>query len=67
MRLLLRDLRYGVRALRTSPWYLLSTVSVLAIGIGLTTVAFAIADGVLFKPLPYTQASELYLLRPGAT
>jgi predicted permease len=67
MRLLLRDLRYGVRAARNSPWHLLSIIGVLGIGIGLTTVAFAIADGVLFKPLPFAQASGLYLLRPGAT
>lgn len=64
MSLFLRDLRHGARALRQSPWYALTIVGVLAIGIGLTTVAFAVADGVLFKPLPYGRSGELYLVRP---
>ena len=59
----LRDLRHGSRALGHAPWYALTTICVLAVGIGLTTVAFAVVDGVLFKPLPFTRASQLYLVR----
>jgi predicted permease len=59
----LRDLRHGWRALRQAPWYALTTVGVLSVGIGLTTVAFAVVDGVLFKPLPFARAGELYLVR----
>src|SRR5687767_5697176 len=62
----LRDLRHGSRALRHAPWYALTVTSVLAVGIGLTTVAFAVVDGVLFKPLPFARAGELYLVRADA-
>jgi predicted permease len=62
--LFLRDLRFGARALRRSPWYALTIVGVLAIGMGLTAVAFAVTDGVLFKALPYAQSTQLYLVRP---
>jgi predicted permease len=62
MSLFLRDLRYGARALLHAPWYALTVVTVLAIGIGLATVAFALADGVLFRPLSYDRAAELFLI-----
>jgi FtsX-like permease family/MacB-like periplasmic core domain len=63
----LRDLTYGWRSLRRAPWYALSVTGVLAVGIALTTVAFAVTDGVLFKPLPFLHAGELYLVRADAT
>ena len=63
----LRDLRHGWRAVRHAPWYTLTVTSVLATGIGLTTVAFAVVDGVLFKPLPFERAGELYLVRADAS
>jgi hypothetical protein len=59
----LRDLRHGWRALRQAPWYALTAVGVLSVGIGLTSVAFAVVDGGLFKPLPFARAGELYLVR----
>jgi hypothetical protein len=62
-----RDLRYGWRSLRRAPWYALSVTGVLAVGLTLTTVAFAVADGVPFRPLPFVRADELYLLRADAS
>jgi hypothetical protein len=59
----LRDLRHAVRVLRHTPWYATSAIAILAIGIALATVVFAIVDGVLFKPLPYPGTGELYLVR----
>ena len=50
------------RVLRQSPWYAAAIVGVLAVGIALTTVAFAVVDGVLFKPLPFDRSHDLYLL-----
>ena len=67
MTALLRDLRYGWRSLRRSPWFALTLTGVFAVGIGLTTVAFAVADGVLFKPLPFPASGELYLVRADAS
>ena len=62
MAALLMDLRHASRAWRQSPWYVATVVGVLAVGIALTTVAFAVVDGVLFKPLPFPDSHELYLL-----
>ena len=58
----LMDLRHASRAWRQSPWYVATVVGVLAVGIALTTVTFAVVDGVLFKPLPFAQSHELYLV-----
>ena len=58
----LMDLRHASRVWRQSPWYVATIVGVLAVGIALTTVTFAVVDGILFKPLPFPQAHELYLV-----
>ena len=58
-----RDLRGGVRALRATPWYSAAVTVMLALGLALSTVVFAVVDGVLFKPLPYPRADELFLAR----
>jgi predicted permease len=63
----LMDLRFAARSLRHAPWYAATVVGVLAAGVALTTTAFAVVDGVLFKPLPYPRAHELYLVRSDLT
>jgi predicted permease len=55
------ELRQALRSLRRSPWYSLTVVSVIALGIALSATVFAIVDGVLFKPLPYPDVENLYL------
>jgi predicted permease len=62
-----RDFVHACRSLRRRPWYALTVVLVLAAGIALATVAFAVVDGVLFKPLPYRNAGELFVIHPGST
>ena len=59
-------MRAAFRVLRQSPWYAAAIVGVLAVGIALTTVSFAVVDGVLFKPLPFPRSHELYLLHADA-
>jgi len=59
------DLRYAARSLRGSPWYAVTVVGVLALGMALSTTVFAVVDGVLFKPLPYRDAHELHLMYAG--
>ena len=56
------DLRHASRVWRQSPWYVATVVGVLAVGIALTTVTFAVVDGVLFKPLPFRDSRELHLV-----
>jgi putative ABC transport system permease protein len=55
-----RDIRQAIRALRRTPWYSFTAISVIALGIALATTVFAVVDGVLFKPLPYERPRELY-------
>ena len=57
------DLRYAFRALTRAPWYSMTVIAMLGIGIALNTVAFAIVDGVLFKPLPYHRPGELFFVQ----
>ena len=57
------DLRGAVRAFRRAPGVSLTIVLTLAFGIGLAAAIFAFADGYLFRPLPYGNPEELYLVR----
>jgi predicted permease len=59
------DLRYTARSLRRSPWYAATVIGVIALSMSLAITVFAVVDGVLFKPLPYPQASHLYSVWPG--
>jgi predicted permease len=59
--------RIAVRALVHSPWYASGVVGVLAAGITLATVVFALVDGALFKPLPFARPGEMYLVWPEAS
>lgn len=54
--------RQSLRSLRRAPWYSLTVTSVIALAMTLATTVFAIVDGVLFKPLPYPRAEELYVV-----
>jgi putative ABC transport system permease protein len=55
----LNDVRYAWRQLLKSPTFSTTAVLTLAVGIGATTTAFAIARGVLWHPLPFADSSRL--------
>src|SRR5580698_995397 len=66
---LVRDIRYGLRALRHNPMFTAVALLTLAIGIGANTAVFSVLNCVLLKPLRYPHAEELVALRqlaPGA-
>ncbi|MEO8660575.1 MAG: ABC transporter permease, partial [Bryobacteraceae bacterium] len=66
---LLRDIRYGLRALSHNPMFTAVALLTLAIGIGANTAVFSVLNSVLLKPLHYPKAEELVALRqlaPGA-
>ena len=58
----LNDLRHVVRRLVRRPGVASLAVATLALGIGLNTAAFAVAYGVLWRPLAYPDADRLVTL-----
>lgn len=56
---LMAGIRHAARALVRRPGLALTVVVTLALGIGATTLTFALVDGVLLRPLPYNAPDEL--------
>src|SRR5258705_3046453 len=54
-----RDVRIGVRALVHSPIFTVVTVLSLALGIGANTAIFSVVNGLLLRPLPYSEPEQI--------
>src|SRR5262252_6342086 len=68
--MLRQDVRYGLRVLRRAPGFAMTSILIVALGIGATTAAFSVTDFVLIRPLPFPEAHRLVKLwerRPGFT
>jgi len=59
---LLRDVRYGFRAMRRSPAFSLVVILTFALGVGVNSAIFSVVNTVLLKPLPYPDSERLVRL-----
>lgn len=59
MRILLQDLRQAFRQLKRNPWFGITAVLTLALGVGATVAVFSVAYGVLVDPFPYKDVHTL--------
>ncbi len=59
---LMQDLRYGLRTLRNSPGFTAVAVLSLALGIGVNTAIFSLADPIVIKSLPVKNPEQLVVL-----
>jgi len=57
-----REFRYAVRQLFHSPWFALTIILTLALGIGANTAVFSVMNAVLLKGLPVPNPQELVYL-----
>jgi predicted permease len=62
MRILLDDVRVGIRRLWQQPAFTLVAIAMLALGLGANTTMFTLVHGLLMQRLPVEHAGELYRL-----
>jgi putative ABC transport system permease protein len=59
---LILDARHALRSFRRHPGFAAVTILTLGLGIGATTTVFSAIHGVLFRPLPYTDADRIAIV-----
>ncbi len=57
------DLRYAFRTLTRTPGFSAIVILILAIGIGANTAMFSIVNGVLLRPLPFSDPERLFAVQ----
>jgi hypothetical protein len=62
---LLQDLRYALRALRSTPIFASVAILSLALGIGATTAIFSLINSLILKSLPVSHPEQLLQVTRG--
>src|SRR5271165_5571316 len=62
MEALLQDLRYSLRMLARSPGFAVGVIFTLALGVGVNTAFFSVANFVVLRPLPVSDPGRLVVL-----
>ena len=60
---MLNDIRFGLRTLRQNPGFALTAIISIALAIGANSAIFSLADGLVFRPLPVPDASQVVSVR----
>jgi putative ABC transport system permease protein len=58
----MQNLRLAFRQLRKAPGFSLTVILTLAVGIGATTAIFSLIEGILLRPLPFSDPDRLVQL-----
>src|SRR5215212_5951878 len=59
---LLADLRFGIRMLKKSPGFALTTIAVLALGIGANAAVFSVVEAVLLRSIPLQNPERVVMI-----
>lgn len=62
MQIMLQEARYAVRQLINSPWFTVTVIFTLALGIGANSAIFSVMNAVMLKGLPVPNPQELVYL-----
>src|SRR5689334_9790686 len=54
-----QDVRFAVRTFARRPAFTTAALATIALGIGAATAIYSVADGVLFRPLPFPHSDQL--------
>jgi len=59
---IVRDLRFGVRSLKSRPAFTLTVIATLTLGIGANTAIFTLVDALMLRPLPVPHPEQLVIV-----
>ena len=62
MQSFLQDISYGIRMLKKNPGVTILAIVALALGIGVNTAIFSVADAFLLRPVPYPNLDRVVTL-----